>query len=554
MILALMPRSVRAMVWRIPLRRKLQFNSNLIALVTALVVSVVFVGHRLDALRKDHLDDAIALNRILAENSAGPVAFQDSSAAAAVLASLRAKRSVTGAVIDLPNRHDFAVYGTPPPAAERLPYGTASRFRGWVLYTAFPVGDIENRGATLQLVSDLRPEMWETLRAVLLALAVSVALAITLSYFASIRLRTFILNPIEALRSATQRVSKDIDDNFRAPVVSSDELGDLTAAFNRMLDRLQSAHSELRTINTSLTTEIAERRRLERALVDTSRQAGMAEVATGILHNVGNVLNSVNISTQLLRENLDRSQLRNLNRAADLIKTQGDQFAHYIIEDPRGRLLPQFLVGVATALTAEQAAAREELAQLATNIEHIKEIVAAQQEFATKVGITERLTPRELFDEAERIAQASVLRHGVELTHDYADTPAVHVDRHRLLQVLINFITNAIHAVKPNAPGNRRILLRIAPHERGVSFSVIDNGVGISSEQLKLIFTHGYTTRREGHGFGLHSGAIAARLLGGQLRAASDGAGRGAVFSLDLPFESGTVSHEVSLELAATLL
>jgi len=138
MIRSFMPSSIRAAIWRMPLRRKLQFKSNLIAVVTALVVSGVFVGHRLVALRTEHLDETIALTRILAENSAGAVAFEDSSAAAVVLASLRAKPSVTGAVIDLPRRHDFAVFGTPPLAAERLPYGTPSRYRGWVLYTAFP--------------------------------------------------------------------------------------------------------------------------------------------------------------------------------------------------------------------------------------------------------------------------------------------------------------------------------------------------------------------------------------------------------------------------------
>lgn len=520
---------------RLPLRRKLQLKSHLIAVVAALVVSIVFAIYRVAVLRSGHLKDALAMTRIVAENSTGPVAFQDSTAAAAVLGSLRAKDAVTGAVIDLPNKREFAVFGAPP--ATRLPDGVAYRFDGWRLQTAAAIGDEEAGGAKLQIVSDLRPELFGALRAVFLAFVAALALAIMLSHFASNQLRRFILRPIESLHAATRRVGDEVDYGHRAEVTSADELGELTVAFNRMLDRLQLADSQLRMVNDSLTNEIAERRRLETALVDASRQAGMAEVATGILHNVGNVLNSVNISAQLMRESLDRSQLTNLSRAADLIRSQGDQLPRFVADDPKGRMLPQFIVNVSSALASEHAAASHELTQLAGNIEHIKEIISAQQGFARMGGVTERMAPRELFDEAERIAQASVLRHGVEITHDYADVPAMNVDRHRALQILINFITNAIHAVKSNANGDRRIMLRIAPHPAGVEFSVADNGVGIAAEHLTRIFTHGFTTRRDGHGFGLHSGALAARLLGGRVRVASPGPGLGATFSVELPVE-----------------
>jgi signal transduction histidine kinase len=384
---------------------------------------------------------------------------------------------------------------------------------------------------------DLRPDLWATLHAVFLSLAAALALAITLSHFASNQLRRFILSPIETLHAATQRVGTHVDYSYRAEVVSSDELGELTGAFNHMLDRLQSADSELRTSNESLKVEIAERRRLERALVDTSRQAGMAEVATGILHNVGNVLNSVNISTQLMRENLDRSQLFNFNRAAAMIQSKGGDFPRFVAEDPSGRMLPGFIVNLSSALSSEHTTATKELERLAKNIEHIKEIISAQQGFAKIVGLTEPLSPKELFDEAERIAEASVLRHGVEIIHEYAEAPRITVDRHRALQILVNFITNAIHAVKSNAYGKRRIVLRMEATANGVAFGVIDNGVGIPPENLQRIFSHGFTTRHDGHGFGLHSGALTARLLGGEVRVESRGAGLGASFILDLPLE-----------------
>ena len=533
--MTVLPPVLRTWIERLPLRQKLLLKTNVIATIAALVVAGVFAGYRLWALRADHLADALAITRMVAENSAGPAAFHDAAAAAAALGSLRAKPSITGAVIDLGNERDLAAFGTPPSPPDRLPPGIASRFHGWVLHTAAPIGDDEAHPVRLEIISDLRPELWATLRTVILALAASLGLALTISHFASNRLRRFILSPIEALHAATQRIRTHVDYSYRVSVISGDELGELTAAFNGMLERLQGADAELRAINVSLKSEIAERRRLEKALVETSRHAGMAEVATGILHNVGNVLNSVNISAQLMQENLDGSQLKNLQRAAELIRSHGDQAARFVAEDPRGRLLPGFVAGLSDALTGERAVASHELGQLTKNVEHIKEIIAAQQAFAKMVGVIERLNPRELFDEAERIAQASMLRHGVELSREFSTAPDINVDRHRCLQILVNFITNAIHAVKTNAPGNRRIRLRLTTGERTISFSVIDNGVGIAAENLQRIFTHGFTTRRDGHGFGLHSGALAARLLGGQVEVASEGLGRGAAFTVQLP-------------------
>jgi signal transduction histidine kinase len=527
--------SLRQWVSRLPIRRKLLLEGNLIAVVAALVVATVVACYRLVALRDSNLADTLAITHIVAENSAGPVAFQDSAAATTVLASLRAKPSVVGAVIDLPGKPDFAKYGVFPPSAGRLSEHTAHQFHGWTLFTAAPVGDLESRGATLQLISDLRPELRATLRAFALAIAAALALALAISHFASGRLRHSILNPIEALHAATQQVGSAADYGHRAPVLSQDELGELTRAFNGMLDRLQAADSELRTTNQSLSKEITERLRLEQALIDTSRQAGMAEVATGILHNVGNVLNSVNISTQLMREKLQRSQMSRLSRTAEIVKAQGDRLPRFIEEDPKGRLLPDFIVKISEALAGEHAAMATELGELAKNIDHIKEIVAAQQSLAKMAAVIETMSAEDLFSESLRVSQASLSRHGIEIESRFLPGITVTADRNQILQILVNFITNAVHAVKPNAPDQRHIVLGVVRVNDRVLFTVADNGVGIAAENLNRIFNHGFTTRRDGHGFGLHSGALAARVLGGAVRVESAGPGRGASFTLEIP-------------------
>ena len=111
------------------------------------------------------------------------------------------------------------------------------------------------------------------------------------------------------------------------------------------------------------------------------------------------------------------------------------------------------------------------------------------------------------------------------------------MDRHKLMQILINLFSNACNAVMANEAGTRTI--RVALKRTGPAYARIeisDNGIGIEPENLTRIFQHGFTTRAEGHGFGLHSSAIAAAELGGSLRAESEGIGMGAAFIIDLPF------------------
>ena len=114
--------------------------------------------------------------------------------------------------------------------------------------------------------------------------------------------------------------------------------------------------------------------------------------------------------------------------------------------------------------------------------------------------------------------------------------PAVLADKHKVLQILVNLLRNAKHALEEGGGGDKRLKLRVGINgERRVKISVSDNGVGIAPEHLSRIFEHGFTTRKEGHGFGLHSGALAAREMGGSLGAHSAGPGQGATFTLEFP-------------------
>jgi PAS domain S-box-containing protein len=271
-------------------------------------------------------------------------------------------------------------------------------------------------------------------------------------------------------------------------------------------------------------------------LVEASHQAGMAEVAVGVLHNVGNVLNSVTVAAGVLRQRLRGANIAGLSKLAKLLLEQRDNLVRFLTEDERGRRVPDYVEKLAQHLESERGVMLEELDGLARNIEHINGIVSAQQSFAKVCGVTENVSLSDLVEDAIRIQGGAFERHGIQLLREYGNVPVVSIDKHRVLQIVVNLLTNAKQACDAQNPQEKRVVVRLnTAGESRVRIEVSDNGEGIRPENLPRMFSQGFTTRKEGHGFGLHSGAISARDLGGSLTVNSDGPGRGASFILELP-------------------
>jgi signal transduction histidine kinase len=285
----------------------------------------------------------------------------------------------------------------------------------------------------------------------------------------------------------------------------------------------------------------AELEGVHRKLMDLSRQAGMAEVATGVLHNVGNVLNSVNVSTMVISERLGKSRVAHLANACALLREHAHDLGGFLTKDPKGQKLPAFLSTLAERLAVEQEELVAEAEGLAKNIAHIKDIVAVQQSYAKVSGVIESLVAHELVADALEMNGAAFTRHGVKVIEDFAEVPLVRVDKHKVLQILINVIRNAKYAVSESPRLDKQIRVRISQtDDEHVQISIADNGVGIAPANLSRIFAHGFTTKTDGHGFGLHSAALAATEMGGTLAARSDGLGHGATFILTLPIGSAS--------------
>jgi len=296
--------------------------------------------------------------------------------------------------------------------------------------------------------------------------------------------------------------------------------------------------------------DITERQKAEHELAkanlelqSVSRQAGMAEVATGVLHNVGNVLNSINVSASLVTEKLRQSKVLNLAKAAALMSEHADDLETFISKDEKGRKLPGYLTKLADHLANEQVEIIEELRSLTENVEHIKVIVSMQQSYAGMSGLVEPVNVAEVLDDVLRMNAVSAERRGIVVVRKYDETAPVVVEKHKLLQILVNLVRNAGDALLESVDQKKRLTLRTGMNgDHRVRIEVVDNGIGIAREDLARIFAHGYTTKKDGHGFGLHGAVLAAKEMGGTLTADSDGPGQGATFTLNLPLKTAEVT------------
>ncbi len=272
---------------------------------------------------------------------------------------------------------------------------------------------------------------------------------------------------------------------------------------------------------------------LERANINTS----MLEICNGALHNIGNVLNSVSVSAGLVCDSIGKSKTISLQKASDLIEQHQHDLSDFITNDEHGKHLPKFLIDVSKVIGQENQFLQHELSGITRHLEHIKQIIGTQQSYAGQIEIIEEVELTELLEDALKINIAGLESQGVQVIREFDDVPRSMACRNKVLQILVNLISNAKAALRGSGD-EQKLWLRLHLSKDNADYAcvqVIDNGVGITADNLKRIFDHGFTTRSTGHGFGLNSAIRAAREMKGRLWAESDGLDQGATFTLELP-------------------
>lgn len=306
---------------------------------------------------------------------------------------------------------------------------------------------------------------------------------------------------------------------------------------------LDAKNSKLATVNKELRRDIEARLKDKKNLEEisqhvaaSSRQAGMSDLATTILHDVGNVLNSLNTSIDFLYKQLATSKMDKLGKAVTKIeKTYND--GGIVIENDELKLLIPYINKVTKHLQKEHTIIHNELTSIQKNVDHIKSVIQTQQYYAKKSAATEKIQINKLVDESLRFSRTSITVNNVSVETNYSNLPMCTIDKHMVLQIMTNLVSNAVHALIEKNDNNKKIVIQTKCLDTNkFEITVKDNGIGIAEDNLVKIFSHGFTTKKTGHGFGLHSCANGAKSLGGKLNAYSRGIGQGALFTLELPF------------------
>jgi len=358
--------------------------------------------------------------------------------------------------------------------------------------------------------------------------------------------RKFIINTVPIM---------DDGSTIRGALVSFHDVTELDRANSQLKEanseleasrvQILEKNQELEATNTNLHVEIDQRKKIEaekeklyQQLMNASRQAGMADVASSVLHNVGNVLNSINVSTDTLLKTLKKPMVGDVCRIASMFHDHQDNLQEFLTADPKGKQIPSYLGLVAESLSGSHQTIQGELDSLVKKVDHIKQVIMSQQDIARAGNIREPASSEDLMEQALLMALPEPEKYHIQVVREYSPVPTIMTDRHQVLQVLVNLITNAKNAMVEQSGSTRLLTLRVgvfSDRKPCGRFEVVDTGGGIKQENLTKLFTQGFTTRKAGHGLGLHSAAIVAKNLGGTLQAQSAGEGQGATFTLDLP-------------------
>ncbi|MFJ1267670.1 MHYT domain-containing protein [Legionella lytica] len=274
---------------------------------------------------------------------------------------------------------------------------------------------------------------------------------------------------------------------------------------------------------------------------EKARELGMSEMSASVLHNVGNVINSINISIETLLANRHATPLKTLEKLAALLNTHKEDLPNFLSQDSRGSHIPAYINELALCWEKEHNQEIAELEDMTKNITLIKSIINTQQTALKNERFEQIISLNELIDETLLLSGA-YLNKKITVIKEYSDLKPIVVDKTKLFQILNNIISNAKDALveSTNTPKVLTIKTKLITKDK-IEIQISDNGVGISNANLSQIFIFGFTTKKSGHGFGLHASAVAVNELGGEIKVSSGGYEQGATFTIYLPNSKASI-------------
>ncbi len=485
--------------------------STLLAAIGVFMLAF-FPSRMANQAESDAKDRATSLAQVMSTALGPAVEFDDPDNASSILQWLTATHDARFGLVRTAEGKMLAVWRPDAVPANHTWASTATvHIDGDTLLVTLPIattGGMLDLGFSLEHLRQERDQMRHTV-------GLTVLLVVAIGVLATMVLATYLLRPVRALTKTALRISRGEGPPELPTVEGADELMQLADSLRAMLERLHESSQQ--------------------ELLAASRQAGMAEVATGVLHNVGNVLTAVNVTLELMRERLESHPHDRIRRLAELLDAS---VAAGSVDVEKVQHAIKYLQVLHETFEKAREKVRTDFFTLANHVDHVKRVVSMQNAYARIRSTAEPTRIDEVISEAIEISCPPHRRGEIklEVSVDESLAGAVMADRHRILQILVNLVSNARDAVQAHG-GAQRIAIAVERQDQRMQIRVSDSGVGIAPDLAAKIFGAGVTSKANGHGYGLHSSAFAARQMHGSLDCSSPGAGKGATFTLTIPFE-----------------
>lgn len=401
-------------------------------------------------------------------------------------------------------------------------------------------------------------------------LAIYIVSGIIFAVIIGYLLRILVLKRLGFLNHQIQDIVAHQDYSRRIPISHHDELTLVAKQFNKMMEMIQDSYQQLENqvnelsmseqrlakTNKQLQSEINDRKEAEskvaalnNKLITAARRAGMVDIVSGILHNIGNILNSVITSIAITQERAEHSKSEKLTHLVQLFNEHHGDLEKFLTTNQKGEKSLRYLGMLANSWTDDNKKLLHEISELTINVGHIKNIITMQQSLGKIVGVTEEVDLIKLIEDALLLNRLLYENTDIKINCDYQFTGQVIIDRVKLLHVFVNLIKNSIDSLLKSDNPAKEIIIRVQKtDEEYFTIHVIDNGLGILADNITKIFAYGFTTKKSGHGYGLHASATFIQEMDGKLYAESEGLNKGATFVIILPIKplSGGSKRRIS--------
>lgn len=315
-------------------------------------------------------------------------------------------------------------------------------------------------------------------------------------------------------------------------ITTDDEIGILSHSFEEMRKKIRRYVDNLERLVEERTSQL---RTVQQELLDKAHKAGMADVATETLHNVGNILNSITTSMHLLQQAFTRCPTADLSRALTIIREHGDDIPSFLNTSQKAEMLIRYLLKLDTLFGKYQIESIEHLDRLSLKVQMIADVIAAQQAFTMNSQYTRTADVHKLIEDALTMQSGSFEKYRITCKRVYGQLPEIQLQPNKFIHVIINILKNAEEAMFADTGRERIITIRTSATESFVQVEIKDTGHGVTKKEMEQIFTYGYTTKPDGHGFGLHSCANYITEMKGQIWAESEGHNTGTTLFIKLP-------------------